>query len=49
MQRISLEDASLPQSRDIYKKSHTEPKDTLHLSTTQPPQTPIREQNLAVM
>lgn len=49
MQRISLEDASLPQSREISKKSHTEPEDTLHLSTTQPPQTPTPEQNLAVM
>jgi len=62
MQCISLEDASLPQSRDINKKSHTETEDMLinkkshtetedmlHQSTTQLPQTPTREQNLAVM
>lgn len=49
MQRISLENTSLPQRRDISKKSHTEPEDTQHSSATRPPQTPTREQNLAVM
>jgi len=49
MQCISLEDASLPQSRNINKKSHTEPEDMLYQSTIQLPQTPTREQNLAVM
>ncbi len=37
MQRISLENTSLPQCRDISKKSPTEPEDTLHSSTNSHP------------